>query len=125
MQAYTLENAFKMNRLHPDTFGIPGDEELASIREGTFLKVCANFDIETVLPGVGDPPERFMWEMKVGKKVADKIGAERFWVKVLSIQPPTYLCEVANDLVYTKHHGLYEKVRITVEPKHILGVLNE
>lgn len=126
--SFTLKDGFEANRLNPETFHIPSREELASIRVGTFLKICAEFNPRTVLPGIGDPPERFMWENKIGPEIAGSIGAERFWVKVLSIRTKPefiYRCEVANDLIYTKHHGLYEKVQLDIGKRHILEVLPE
>lgn len=39
---YIFEDALKMSKLHPDTFYYPSAEELATIKEGTFVKVSCN-----------------------------------------------------------------------------------
>ena len=39
---YTFTDAQEMHRKHPDTFGIPGAIDIAMIKPGSHVKICAN-----------------------------------------------------------------------------------
>ena len=121
---YHLENAYRMHLINPKTFEIPTKAERDAIKPGTFLKVCVKFDPTNSIPGMEDPPQRKIWEEKVGKDQADRTDAERFWVKVSSIetrnnQQHLYHCTINNDLIYTRHHGLAYEMPIDIEQQHI------
>lgn len=78
----TFINAQAMALAHPESFQVPGKADLAAIKPGGFIKVCAERD------GRG----------------------ERFWIKVKAIRPSQdgtrYTGEVDNNLLFTEFHGL-------------------
>lgn len=42
MENINFVNAKEMNRLNPDTFSVPTDEELSLLKKGDFVKVCVD-----------------------------------------------------------------------------------
>lgn len=70
-----LTDAARQNHLHPDTFEIPDENEMAAIVPGCFVKVAASVDI------------------------APKVSGERFWVEVTSLEDGIVVGKVANNLL--------------------------
>lgn len=93
-----LVNARKMAALHPDTFNVPEEIDIKTLRVGAFARVCAG-------------EERF-WV------VITKVNAALFEGAAANSFEGT----VANDLIL-RSHGLKFGDLIYFESKHIYSIL--
>lgn len=127
INAYVLLDAAEQHRRTPETFDYPGRDEIASLKAGDMVKVCAQFDPEMKL-GDTVPKARLRWAAIVGDETADRMTGERFWVKIASARVLktgefAFNGVVDNDLVYKAHHGLDYRQEIAFEGRHILQCL--
>lgn len=81
---YEFVNAQLMHIEHTETFEVPTNDELANIKEGSFVKVCADYS----------------------NIVSHGINSERFWVNVIFVDGDEIHGKVDNDLIGTACHGL-------------------
>ena len=96
---YVLTNAARMHAKHPKTFDAPSADELSSLKRGSIVKVCAEFESSEGCTG------------------------ERFWVRVFSVLDDGIIIgKVNNHLVHTEQHGLKNLKSITFERRNILAV---
>jgi len=76
------------------------EQEIARVRIGDCVKICADFDAD------------------------DGCGGERFWIEITGKTdvPVTLTGTVANDLLYTEYHGYQRGSVITVGPAKVYDV---
>lgn len=90
---YTFIDGVEMNKKHPDTFEIPTQEELNSIKVGDSIKI-----------GIRYPSG----------------GGERFWTEIVEILDTGFKVRVDNDLLTDEPVG-YNDV-IEIEKRHVLSI---
>lgn len=81
MSLYQLTDGQDMHQRHPDTFGVPNDEELAALRVGDFVKLGFQSDDDE------EPGER-MWVEVTDLPIAVDFGS--IHVGRLANQPVVY-----------------------------------
>lgn len=91
-------NGVEQNRLHPQTFEIPSDEEKANIQPGDHIKV--GFLINE-----------------------GNIEAERMWLKVTGINNNSITGTLANDPVCITVYGFGDEFAVTLD--EVLSIIKE
>lgn len=80
-----------------------------------------------VVPGSLEPSAKNIKELQPGDYVKISLISngyrETFWVEFISNTVGKIKCKVANDLIYTKHHGLNCGQLMIILPVHILSIL--
>ena len=87
-----LNDAHEMHRMHPDTFEVPGVQDILELKNNVLTHA----------------------------KVS--VGDERFWVKVITYRDDTFIGTVDNDLIMADKHGLNYGDTIEFGVKHVYGV---
>ena len=109
---YTLLDGVEQNKLHPQTFEIPTQEEKQKdIKVGTFVKLCFQKTITTQSHNLNFT------------KFSSSFNSERMWVEVTDIDGDNLSGTVANDPVVID--GLKFDDKIAFEYKHIISILNQ
>jgi hypothetical protein len=91
---YPLINGVEMNKKHPDTFHIPGDNTRKGLEVGAYAKIGLNH------------PKR---------------GGELFWVEITEVRAGDYVGRIDNDLVL--YPELDCKTQLVFLHDHVLGTL--
>jgi hypothetical protein len=82
-----------------------------------------------VVPGSINPTATNIKGLQTGDYMKISLIAdgyrETFWVEFISNTTGKIKCKVANDLIYTEHHGLDCGHLITILPVHILSILKQ
>lgn len=82
-----------------ETFEVSTEEEIAAIKPGNHVKVCAEFEQQE-----------------------NKCNGERFWCFVEQVNEDGFLCCVDNDLLFTDLHGYKFGDKIKVEKHNIIDI---
>lgn len=90
---YKIKSGVKLNRLHPDTFEIPSDEDKALVKRGDFVKLIFESDY----------------------------GTERMWVEVVNDYPGGMNGKLANYPFNIP--GLEHGDPVDFKPKHIIDIM--
>lgn len=97
MSLYELTDGQEMNRMHPDTFEVPSNSDLASLRVGDFIKLGFEH---------GDDP------------------GERMWVEITHIPTASVTGGIRGRLANQPvvHIHLARDMAVTFQLRHVLAI---
>lgn len=99
MSKYSLINAKERHTLHPETFEVPDEDALMSLKPNKSIKIGVEFD--NVHPEIQ------------GKFEGTIVTGERFWVTITDVVDNLIIATIDNHLVHTDKHGLkYQDVLV-------------
>lgn len=117
-------DARERHAAHPATFDVPAPEDLAALQVGDFAKIMVEFDPDKTTSSV-DSLARRDFERRIGS-APGAIDCERFWIEITGVtgngDSAEFSGTVANDLLYTRNHGLRYGDPVVVGPENLLSL---
>jgi hypothetical protein len=119
---YIIIDGYAMSILHPDTFLIPSEEEINSLKVGDFVKIDVNSldDEAWESKPYEDIPEADRERLNITPGRGIRSKGEKFWTEVLTIEGDIITGRVINDLVFSEKHNLHWGDIMEYKKKNIL-----